>query len=269
MQMHYVHENKGAAETVVLLHGEPSWAYLFRHFITPLAKLGFEVVVPDFIGFGKSDKPIRTSHYSYPDFVDQFLHLLQHLNIQSTHLVVHDWGGLIGLRAVAQHPHMFRSVVAMNTAFPRAEAPNFVFLAWVAVSRFMVNLPLRFLLRGAMTAAAVKKVAAAYEAPFPSAAHRAGFAAMPHLVPLWPWQRECRINKRLWKQLAAFHRPFITLFSDRDPFTKHVEEQFIKHIKGCAGQAHQRFRGAGHFLMEDLPEPVVTAVCEFLKRQKE
>ena len=266
IRMHYVDENKNAEKVLVLVHGEPTWGYLYRNIIPTLVKAGYRVIVPDLIGFGKSDKPKHKKEYSYAKSVAWFQEFLfDKLSLNNINLIVHDWGGLIALRLVANFPEKFKSVVAMNTAFPRIEGFNPVFYLWRLFVPVLLKLPFGRLMPLGTIRKMEKQDRLAYDAPFPSALYKAAPIIFPKLVPAFPWNKESKNNKLLWKKLCNYNKPFLTVFSDKDPFTKRVEEDFIKHIKGAQNIKHHKIKNAGHFLQEDEPELVCALIIDFLK----
>lgn len=269
LRMHYVDENPKSKRIVVLLHGEPTWSYSYRKIITVLAKEGYRVIAPDLIGFGKSDKPINKKDYSYKNVVSWIEKLFfTHLNLEKINLIVHDWGGIIGLRILATHPEKFSSVVAMNTAFPRLEGMNVIFSLWRLFSPLVLHKPLsKLILFGIYNKNSLNKAELeAFDAPFPTYQHKKGAITYPKLVPIYPWDMEVWKNRTLWKKLVDFDKPFLTIYSDKDPFTKRVEQKFIKEIKGAKNQKHIKIKNAGHFLHEDKPEEVIIHIVDFLNK---
>ncbi|MFD2566787.1 haloalkane dehalogenase [Pseudotenacibaculum haliotis] len=266
MRMHYVDENPNAKKVIVLLHGEPTWGYLYRKMIPILAKAGYRVIVPDLIGFGKSDKPLDKKSYSYSqneEWLQEFL--FDELNLNEINLVVHDWGGLIALRLVARFPEKFASVVATNTAFPRIEGFNPIFYIWRIIAFIISIVPYSKLIPLGINSAVKKDEMLAYDAPYPNAKYKIAPKIFPKLVPIYPWQKEVKKNKSLWKELCNFSKPFLTVFSGKDPFTKKVELDFIKEVKGAQGIAHKKVPKANHFIQEEEPELLSEYIVEFLE----
>lgn len=268
IKMHYVDENKHLSKVIVLVHGEPTWGYVFRHIIPKLSLAGYRVIVPDLIGFGKSDKPIHKKDYSYSkneDWLKKFL--IDELSLDKVNLVVHDWGGVIALRLVAKFPEKFNSVIAMNTAFPRIEGFNPVFYLWRVFTEVLLKLPFSKLIPLGIKKRVEKQEMLGYDAPFPSKKYKTAPKVFSKLVPIFPWDKEAKKNKILWKKLCLYNKPFLTIFSDKDPFTKKVEEDFIKYIKGAQNIKHHKIKNAGHFLQEDEPELVNELVINFLDNE--
>ncbi len=254
LRVHYLDEGNRNGIPLVLLHGIPTWSYLYRKVIPLLAANGYRVIAPDLIGFGKSDKLTNKKDYSYTKNVEWMrAFLFDNLKLNNVNLILHDWGGLIGMRLVAKSPHLFRSVVAINTAFPRIEGFNPVFFLWWLVSGLVTSIPFRRLMSLAIVKKTAKEILNAYDAPFPEKRFRVAPEVFPKLVPIFPWQHEAKINKVHWRKLCGFSNPFLTIFSEKDPFTKKVEEEFIEKIKGARDQPHLKVKNAGHFLQEDEP----------------
>lgn len=267
MRMHYVDENPGGSPVIVMLHGEPTWSYLYRNIIPTFVARGFRVIAPDLIGFGKSDKPTDKKSYSYiksVEWLEKFL--FDHLQLQTIHLVVHDWGGLIGLRVVANHPHRFATVVAMNTTLPRLEGVNPLFMVWRLLCGFTASIPYASLIPIGMRTKPDKEMLAGYDAPFPSKTYKTAALRFPKLVPVYPWDQEAWKNREAWRKLGTFEKPFLTIFSENDPFSKRVEKHFIKHVPGAKNQAHVKVKNAGHLIQEDQPQEVCDHILTFIAK---
>ncbi len=265
LRMHYVDENKHSKKVIVLVHGEPTWGYLYRKMIPLFVAQGFRVVVPDLIGFGKSDKLKHKKEYTYSGSVkwlEQFL--FEHLQLHHIHFVLHDWGGLIGLRIVANYAERFASVIALNTAFPRMEGFNPAFTLWRLFFELLLQFPISRLIPLGMRTKPDKTEMKAYDAPFPDKRYKTAPLQYPKLVPLYPWNKELQENKRLWEKLGIVTQPFLTIYAANDPFTKRVEEQFIAHIPGALNQPHIKIANAGHYLQEDKPHLVCEHIIAFI-----
>lgn len=264
LRIHYLDEGNRDGLTVVLLHGLPTWSYLFRRIIPPLVAEGYRVIAPDLIGFGKSDKLTDKKNYSYTKNVEWIrIFLFGVMKLTNINMIAHDWGGLIGLRLVAQYPNRFRSVIAMNTAFPRIEGFNPMFFLWWLASGLVISMSFERLISIGIVKKQKKQILQAYDAPFPEKRFRVAPQVFPKLVPIFPWQYEAKTNKKLWKDLCQYSNPFLTIYSDKDPFTKKVEVEFIKEIKGAKGQPHLKVKNAGHFLLEDNPGLINRHVINF------
>ena len=251
LRMHYVDEGPGSGQVVLLLHGEPSWSYLYRKMIPPLAAAGFRAIAPDLIGFGKSDKPADPGDYTYARHVAWIVALVEQLALREIILVCQDWGSLIGLRVAAEHPERISRIVVANGFLPTADrkAPT-AFRLWRAFARFSPVFPIgRIVASGCVTKLA-PEIRAAYDAPFPSADYMAGARVFPALVPVEEENVAVPDNRRAWEVLGRWRKPVLTLFGKNDPILGSADVPLQRHIPGCQGQPHERFWG-GHFVQED------------------
>jgi haloalkane dehalogenase len=259
IRMAYVDEGPPDAAPVLLLHGEPSWSYLYRHMIPPLIADGHRVIAPDLVGFGRSDKPASRDDHTYAAHVGWIGALLTDvLDLQDITLFCQDWGGLIGLRVVADHPDRFAALVIANTGLPTGrQRMSEAFMAWQRHSQTVEIFPVGAMLQGASLRELTPAEVAAYDAPFPDESYKAGPRAMPALVPTSPQDPAAAANEAAWAVLSRFDRPVVTAFSDRDPITAGGEKPFRTLIPGAEGQPHTTVHG-GHFLQEDAgPELAV------------
>ena len=265
LRMHYVDEGKKENPVVLLLHGEPSWAYLYRKMIPILSKAGFRVIAPDLIGFGKSDKPTAQSDYTFQKHLDWMKTLFAHLDLKDITLFCQDWGGLIGLRLVSDMPDKFARVVASNTGLPigKGTMPD-AFLQWREFSQKSPAFNIGKVIQGGTITTLSDKVIAAYNAPFPTAEYEAGARIFPSLVPIIEDEPEAINNMKAWGVLKKFTKPFLTIFGDSDPITGGGEKLFQKLIPGCKGQKHT-ILNAGHFIQEDKGEELAELIIEFHK----
>jgi len=265
VRIHYVDEGPPDTSPVVLMHGEPSWSYLYRHMIPILAEAGHRIVAPDLVGFGKSDKPAERSAHTYQRHVDWMRALLiDELDLQHMTLFGQDWGGLIGLRLVAEHPDRFARVVAANTALPTGEGANEAFAQWRTFSQEVPAFPVGRILQQATATDLPPEVLAAYEAPFPEERYKAGARKLPALVPTSLDDPAVQANRAAWKVLSSWEKPFLTLFSDHDPITAGGEKVFQRRVPGASDQPHQIITDVGHFLQEDKGEELAQLVNTFI-----
>ena len=263
LRLHYVDEGPRDGQVVLMMHGEPSWSYLYRHMIRPVAAAGFRVIAPDLIGFGKSDKPTKTTDYTYTAHVGWMTEWFECLKVENVILFCQDWGGLLGLRLVAAHPDKFAAVVAGNTMLPTGEHPaGEAFLKWQTFSQTVPEFPSGKILQGATVRELSEAEVAAYEAPFPDETYKAGARIFPALVPTSPHQDGAPDNREAWKILSQWNKPFVTCFSDQDPVTAGGDKVFQKLIPGTEGQAHRTIQQGGHFLQEDQPEELAEIILE-------
>ncbi len=269
LRLHYVDEGPREGRTLILMHGEPSWCYLYRFMIRQLTAAGFRVLAPDLIGFGKSDKPTELSDYSYTSHVAWMQAWLDHVDVRDAVLFCQDWGGMIGLRLVAENPNRFAAVLAANTGLPIGKGtPSEVFLKWQKFSQIVPVFPTGQILQGATTRMLSAAEVAAYDAPYPDETYKAGARIFPALVPTDPSMEGVAENIRAWEVLKNWEKPFLTGFSDQDPVTKGGEKIFQKLIPGAAGQPHAIVEGGGHFLQEDVHETLsemLIALCARLE----
>ena len=263
LRLHYVDEGPRDARPVVMMHGEPSWSFLYRHMIPPVAESGYRVLAPDLIGFGKSDKPARMSDHSYSRQVEWMLEWFDGLDLDGAVLFCQDWGGLIGLRLVAARPDRFAAVIAGNTGLPTGEGtPSDAFLAWQKFSQAVPVFPTGQILQGATVRELSAAEVAAYDAPFPDENYKAGARILPALVPTDPDQDGAADNRAAWDVFRQWHKPFVTCFSDQDPITKGGEKPFLKHVPSLHAQANRTIVGGGHFFQEDQPEALAALIVE-------
>lgn len=267
LRVHYLDEGPAdAPEVVVLLHGEPSWSYLYRRMIPPIAAAGHRVVAPDLVGFGRSDKPASRHDYSFQRHVDWLRAvLLDHLGLAGITLVGQDWGGLLGLRLVGEHPDRVARVVAANTFLPTGDThPGQAFLDWRQFSQEAAVLPVGAIVNGGCTTDLPAAVRAAYDAPFPDESYKEGARQFPALVPVTPDDPAAEPNRQAWKGLERFDRPFLCAFSDQDPITRGADRVLRERIPGTAGQPHTTIAGAGHFLQEDRGPELAAVIVDFI-----
>ncbi|WP_370326039.1 haloalkane dehalogenase [Euzebya sp.] len=266
IRMAYVDEGPPDAAPILLLHGEPSWSYLYRHMIPPLVDAGHRVVAPDLVGFGRSDKPADRADHSYAAHVGWMAALVcDHLDLSRTTLFCQDWGGLIGLRVLAAHPERFAAVVVANTGMPTGDQqmPE-AFMAWQRFSQTVEEFPIGPMLQGATQRELSDAEVAAYDAPFPDESFKEGPRIMPALVPTGPDDPASAANRAAWEVLQRFDRPLVTAFSDADPITAGGERVFQKLVPGAAGQPHTTVHG-GHFLQEDSPAELAALIDQIAR----
>jgi len=262
LRMHHLDEGDRRGRTVLLLHGEPTWSYLYRHVIPPLVAAGCRVVAPDLIGFGRSDKPVEQDDHTYARHVAWLAEaLFEHLDLTDVVLGCQDWGGLLGLRLVAEHPDRVAGVVACNTGLPTGDREmSDEFLAWQEAARTMPAFPAGRIVDGGSLTTLAPEVVAAYDAPFPDASYQAGPRMLPSLVPTGPDDPAAADNRRAWESLSRFDRPFLTAFTDQDPLTRGGDRAMRSLIPGASGQSHRTIEGAGHFVQEDAPAALAEAI---------
>ena len=301
LRMHYVDEGPGDGEVILCLHGQPTWSYLYRKMIPLFVDRGYRVIAADFIGFGKSDKPTMRSDYTYANHVGWLNAMLSNLDLTDITLLCQDWGGLIGLRVAAEAPDRFARIVTANTGLPdargiegeriqqvsdsmrayyeslpvhqsapemgaamRNDKSGMGFLHWV---KFCAETPelrvsdvVGFSGGGGLNDAQVR----AYDAPFPDDSYMAGARQFPSLVPIMPDNPAIPANRAAWKVFESWEKPFFTAFSDSDPVTSGAHVRFQDSVPGAKNQNHVTIEGAGHFLQEQAPDALSSAVLQFM-----
>ncbi len=267
LRLAYVESGPAGGEPVLLLHGEPSWSFLYRKVIPVLADAGLRAIAVDLAGFGRSDKPADMADHSYARHVEWIrAFAFDRLDLRALTLVGQDWGGLIGLRLVAEHPDRFARVVAANTGLPTGDQPMpEVWLRFREVVRTAPALSVSRLVQSGCQTRLAPEVLAAYEAPFPDPTFAAAVRAMPNLVPATPDDPAAEANRAAWRQLSAWDKPFLVAFSDRDPITGGMAPILKRVIPGAAGIEHPVISGAGHFLQEDAGELLGAVIADFVR----
>ena len=297
LRVHHLDEGPRDGEVLLCMHGQPTWCYLYRKMIPILTGAGYRVIVPDLVGFGRSDKPAAQDDYTYARHVQWMRAWLDAQGLDRITLICQDWGGLIGLRLVAACPERFARVVAANTGLPDAEgltpdmaapmrkllasvpvvtvdelgskfldgggAPGFFYWIKFAAEQpdFKVGTLVQFSAAGSLGETEI----AAYDAPFPDERYMAGARRFPSLVPIFPDDPEIPAQKAAWEALRNFDAPFLTAFSDGDPVTAGGHERFQREVPGARGQNHVTIQGGGHFLQEDQPEAFAAAIIKFVQ----
>jgi haloalkane dehalogenase len=266
LRMAYVTDGPPDGPTVVLLHGEPTWSFVWRQVIPVLAGAGLRVVAPDLVGFGRSDKPGDVADHSYARHVEWVRRaLFDVLDLRDVTLVGHDWGGLVGLRLLAEHGDRLAAFAATNTGLPTGDLPMpDVWLRFRAAVRSAPILDIGRLVASGCLARPAEAVLAAYDAPFPDESYKAAPRAMPDLVPTTPDDPAAPANRTAWQRLSTWDRPFLVAFSDRDPITGAVAPLLAATVPGARAVT---IAGAGHFVQEDAGPSLAAALVEFVPRR--
>lgn len=266
LRVHYLDEGPADGAVVLCMHGEPSWSYLYRKMIPLLVDAGLRVIAPDLVGFGKSDKPSEKSDYTYARHVAWMQEaIVDHLDLSEATFFGQDWGGLVGLRLVAENPERFARVVIGNTGLPTGEhPPSEAFLGWQKFSQESPVFPIGQILNGATITELSEAEIAAYDAPFPDETFKEGARIFPSLVPTSIDDPAVPTNNAAWEVFKAWEKPFICCFSDSDPVTAGGDKPFVKLVPGASGQPHSTVENAHHFFQEDgapqLAQVVIDAV---------
>ncbi|MCW2543000.1 MAG: haloalkane dehalogenase [Frankiales bacterium] len=258
--------DEGTGPVVLMLHGEPSWSFLYRKMVQPFLDAGYRVVVPDLIGFGRSDKPAAVEDYTYARHIEWLRSVLfDVLDLSGITLICQDWGGLLGIRLAAEHPARFDNIVAANTGLPDGlhRLPD----EWWQFRDFVMrteDLPVGFLVSRAVVDPMPDEVVAAYDAPFPDPSYKAGARAFPDLIPQDPDNPATPANQAAWRVLEQWDKPFLCAFSDSDPITRGGDRMLVERIPGAVGQPHTTIEGGGHFLQEDRGPELAAVILRWL-----
>lgn len=266
LRMAYLDEGPRGGNVVILLHGEPTWSFLYRLMIPGLLDADCRVVAPDLIGFGRSDKPTPRTEYTYARQVEWTRELLfDHLDLSAATLFGQDWGSLVGLRLVAEHPERFAGVAIANGGLPTGDEPvSDAFRDWRDYSQNAPELRIGRIVAGGCVAPPPDEVIAAYDAPFPDESYKEGAREFPRLVPTSPDDPAHDANVAAWEVLATFDKPFLTCFSDGDPVTRGADRRFLRVVPGTVGQPHVVLRGAGHFVQEEKGAELAAILSAFV-----
>ncbi len=274
LRMAAIDEGPRDAPVALLLHGEPTWSYLYRRMIPPLTAAGIRVVAPDFPGFGRSDKLADRHAYSYAGFVAWLSEFVRRLDLRRITLVCQDWGGPIGLSTLSEDPERFSSVLAANTLLPSCEPPprgvadwpGEMIASWVATANAAQDLPVSAIIASVCRRPPPAAALTAYDAPFPDASYKAAVLAFPGLIPIRPDMPGVAQNRRVWSVLEEFRKPFVTAFSDADPSTAPWAQVFQQRVPGARGQPHPVIRDAGHFLQEEQGAALAAVLLDLMRR---
>ena len=266
MRLHYVDEGPRDGPIALLMHGEPSWGYLYRKIIAELVAKGYRAIAPDLIGFGRSDKPASREDYTFERHVAWMSQWLEHMDLKDITLFCQDWGGLIGLRLVAAFPDRFAGVIVGNTGLPVGTGWSEGFKAWLDFSQSVPQMPIGFIVNGGTGRDLSPAEVAAYDAPFPDETYKEGARQFPNLVPITPEHASVAENLAAWKVLETFDKPFLTAFSDGDAVTRGGEAVFQARVPGAKGQPHVILHG-GHFLQEDSPSEIAALIDGMISRR--
>lgn len=264
LRLAYVDEGPRDGAVVLLMHGEPSWAYLYRKIIAALAAKGHRVIAPDLIGFGRSDKPTLRTDYTYAGHVDWMSQWFEAMDLTDVTLFCQDWGGLIGLRLVAAFPERFAGLVIANTGLPTGSGMTDGFKAWLEFSQNIPEMPIGMIVNMGTGRDLSPAEIAAYDAPFPDETYKEGARQFPTLVPVTPEHGQVEENKAAWEVLERFERPVVTAFSDGDTVSRGGDTVFQSRIPGAKGQPHVTTKG-GHFLQEDCPDDIAAILDTMIK----
>jgi haloalkane dehalogenase len=267
LRVHYLDEGPRDGHPLVLLHGQPSWSYLYREMIPGFAEAGLRVLAPDLVGFGRSDKPAEPSDYSYERHVGWINDWLVTINPNPSTLFVHDWGGFIGLRVLARRPERFERAIVSNSGLPDGERiePLEIFYTWRQFVRDQEQLAIGNVIQLGSTKELSDEVVFAYEAPFPDESYKSGVRAFPELVPTEAEDQQAAANRKAWQVLEDWTKPFLTLFGELDPMNAGSDQIFQERVPGAKDQPHARLAGAGHYIQEDAAGELTERVIDFVR----
>jgi haloalkane dehalogenase len=275
IRIHYVDEGSNDEEVILLMHGEPSWSFLYRLMIPPLVKAGFRVVVPDLVGFGRSDKPTEQSDHTYAKHVDWMTKWMLSIDLKNITLFCQDWGSLIGLRMAIENQARFKRIVLSNGGLPTGATDGLVsdqanenferFKQWREFSRTTPSLPIKMILQMGTFTKLSRDVLKAYDAPFPDESFKAGARIMPSRVPITPDDPEREANTIAREQFKKWNKPFLTAFGDSDPITSGGDLMWHDLVPGAKGQKHTTIKNASHFVQEDGGPELAEIIINFIK----
>lgn len=264
IRIHHIDEGPRDADPVLLMHGNPTWSYLYRKMIPPLLAAGHRVIAVDLVGNGRSDKPSRKSDYTLARHFQWMNDWLRALDLRRVTLFCQDWGGTIGLAMVAEQPQRFDRVVASNTGVPEGQGENDFMKMWVGMMRNATTFPVKQFLPQGMVSRPTPAELDAYAAPFPADAYMAGIIAFPLLIAVQPDNPGVPLNRKVWERLERFDKPFLTLWGKLDPVSRGVDREFQRRVPGAKDQPHQRFDDANHFIQEDVPGLLAEHTIRFI-----
>jgi haloalkane dehalogenase len=267
LRMHFVDEGPRDAAPVLLLHGNPSWSYLYRHMIPGLVARGHRVVAPDLMGMGRSDKPADPDTFTLARHVDWLSQWLVGEDLRRITLFCQDWGGTAGLNLLPLHGERFERVIASNTGLPTGQGMNKFMEDWLAFSQSGDELPISVLVNAVTTRELTPDERLAYEAPFPDGSYQASPKRFPLLIPMQPDNPGVPQAKATWACLETWQKPFLTVFGDQDPvaYKAGAQTMFQNRVPGAKGQPHVVLAGPGHFIQEDAPDELVAIIDSFVR----
>ena len=266
LRIQYVDEGDSSRDPVLLMHGEPTWCYLYRHMIPVFVQHGYRAIAPDLVGFGRSDKPADRRDYSYQRHVEWMTKWLLAIDLRNITLVCQDWGSLIGLRLAAEQSDRFARIVLANGGLPAGDLQiPLVFRLWQLFAKYSPWFPISRIVAAGCQSRLSPDAVPAYDAPFPDESYKQGARAFPALVPTRPDDPAVPANRRAWEVFERWNKPFLTAFSDGDPITRGLDRAFQRRVPGALGQPHTIIRCAGHFLQEDKGVELAHVAVEFIK----
>lgn len=265
IRMHHAEVGPATGDAVLLLHGEPTWSYLYRHMLPPFEAAGYRALAPDLVGFGRSDKPAERDAYSYNVHVAWMKRWVELNDLSSITLVCQDWGSLIGLRLVGEMPERFARVVVANGFLPTTDRPlPLIFKLWQAFARWSPFFPVGAIVRAGCVNGLTRAARRGYEAPFPDRRFKAAARAFPRLVPATRDDPAAAANAAAWDVLARWERPLLTVFGAGDPIFRNLDRVLQRRVPGASGQPHRVLHNAGHFIQEDAGGELAQIIIEWM-----
>ena len=264
IRIHSVDVGPKDADPILLMHGNPTWSYLYRHMIKALEKTGRRVIALDLVGCGRSDKPAKRKYYTLARHHDWYCKWLEANNLDNITLVCQDWGGTLGLKLVAKYPERFARVFATNTGLPTGQGGSKLLKWWLRLMKFAIAFPWNAFEANFVKTKPTHDEMKAFKAPFPSRKYQAGIVKFPQLIAIFPDNPGVPANREAWAKLASFDKPFLTVFGNKDPVTRKIEKRLIDHIPGCRKQSHTILDGIGHFSPEEAPDALLEHLIPFL-----
>ena len=265
LRIHYIDEGPKDAEPILLMHGNPTWVYLYRHMVKGLLKTGRRVIAVDLVGCGRSDKPSKRKDYTLARHHDWTAKWIEAMDLNKITLFCQDWGGTIGLAMVARFPDRFDRVIVSNSGVPIGDGGNKLLRNWQRIMKIIPGFPWNMAARKAFRGRVTDAEFAAYKAPFPSRKYEAGILKFPQLITVFSDNPELHLNLEVWFKLAAFDKPLLTLFGDKDPVAGNMQKPLVDHIPGARGQKHRTLTNVGHFCQQEVPDELVESIVSFLE----
>ena len=266
IRIHSIDIGPKDAKPILLMHGNPSWSFIYRYIIKGLIPTGRRIIAVDLVGCGRSDKPAKRQYYSLARHQEWLSKWLLANELQDITLVCQDWGGTLGLKLVADFPERFERVLASNTGVPIGDGSNTFLRWWLRLMKIAPSFPWKIAFKPNFASKQLStREFQAYLAPFPSRKYQTGICKFPQLITVFADHPELANNKKVWEKLGQFSKPFLTVFGDKDPVTAGVAKKLQRHIPGCKGQDHQTLEGVGHFSPEEAPDALIKHITAFLQ----
>jgi len=266
LRMHYVEEGPADAPVVLLLHGQGSWAYLYRRMIPLLVTSGFRVIAPDYIGFGRSDKLPATGDYTFQRHIDWLTAFLDKLALRDITAYLFDWGGFFGLRIAAERPEFFARLVLSNTNLPTGQGTgNAWFIRWREEQFAMPRFPQGEMVNDGVVRKLRPEIIAAFDAPYPDENYKTGPRRFPMILPILADDPAAIANARAWEMLAGWQKPVLTLYSAAFAGGAMGPDRVLAHLPGARGQPHALLKDANFYITEDQGEEVARRIVEFAR----